>query len=181
TSLAVVYAVLVETGLNRSIIGKRIMSATFVTDILTLIGLSVLFITPNLWILPFVAASLAVILGLPRLAPWFVGRYGDRVIEPEIRLRGALRPDVTRRAREQPGGAAGVRAGPGNELALHGASQRAGADAGRRVRLSDAVLLPQGRTQRLAARSVGQPGRARAPRRGEDGARARRGLPARAP
>src|SRR6059036_2726755 len=33
TSLAVVYAVLVETGLNQTIIGKRIMSATFVTDL----------------------------------------------------------------------------------------------------------------------------------------------------
>jgi Kef-type K+ transport system membrane component KefB len=33
TSLAVVYAVLVETGLNRELVGKRLMSATFVTDI----------------------------------------------------------------------------------------------------------------------------------------------------
>src|SRR5262252_6658409 len=33
TSLAVVYAVLVETGLNQTVIGKRIMSATFVTDL----------------------------------------------------------------------------------------------------------------------------------------------------
>jgi Kef-type K+ transport system membrane component KefB len=33
TSLAVVYAVLVETGLNQSEIGKAIMAATFVTDI----------------------------------------------------------------------------------------------------------------------------------------------------
>jgi Kef-type K+ transport system membrane component KefB len=32
TSLAVVYAVLVETGLNRELVGKRLMSATFVTD-----------------------------------------------------------------------------------------------------------------------------------------------------
>jgi Kef-type K+ transport system membrane component KefB len=86
TSLAVVYAVLVETGLNRSLIGKRIMSATFVTDILTVLGLSVLFITPNVWILPFAAVSVAVIFGLPRLAPWFFARYGDRVTEPEIKL-----------------------------------------------------------------------------------------------
>ena len=86
TSLAVVYAVLVETGLNRSIIGKRIMSATFVTDILTVIGLSVLFITPNLWIIPFVGVSVLMIWGMPRMAPWFFGRYGDRVIEPEIKL-----------------------------------------------------------------------------------------------
>jgi Kef-type K+ transport system membrane component KefB len=86
TSLAVVYAVLVETGLNRSVIGKRIMSATFVTDILTVIGLSILFITPNLWIIPFVGISVLLIWGLPRMAPWFFGRYGDRVIEPEIKL-----------------------------------------------------------------------------------------------
>jgi Kef-type K+ transport system membrane component KefB len=86
TSLAVVYAVLVETGLNRSIIGKRIMSATFVTDILTVIGLSLLFITPNIWTIPFVVVSLLLILGYPRIAPWFFGRYGDRVIEPEIKL-----------------------------------------------------------------------------------------------
>jgi Kef-type K+ transport system membrane component KefB len=86
TSLAVVYAVLVETGLNRSIVGKRIMSATFVTDILTVIGLSVLFITPNLWIVPFAGASVLLIWLFPRISPWFFGRYGDRVIEPEIKL-----------------------------------------------------------------------------------------------
>lgn len=86
TSLAVVYAVLVETGLNRSIIGKRIMSATFVTDILTVIGLSVLFITPNVWVIPFTVVSLVFIFGLPKIAPWFFARYGDRVIEPEIKL-----------------------------------------------------------------------------------------------
>ena len=32
---------------ERSIIGKRIMAATFVTDILTVLGLSILFISPN--------------------------------------------------------------------------------------------------------------------------------------
>jgi Kef-type K+ transport system membrane component KefB len=85
TSLAVVYAVLVETGLNRSVIGKRIMSATFVTDILTVIGLSLLFITPNIWIVPFVAFSVLVIWGYPAVSPWFFARYGDRVIEPEIK------------------------------------------------------------------------------------------------
>ena len=86
TSLAVVYAVLVETGLNQSVIGKRIMSATFVTDILTVVGLSVLFITPSIWIVPFAAVSVLLIWGLPQAAPWFFGRYGDRVIEPEIKL-----------------------------------------------------------------------------------------------
>jgi Kef-type K+ transport system membrane component KefB len=30
--------------------------------------------------------SVALIVALPRVAPWFFGRYGDRVIEPEIKL-----------------------------------------------------------------------------------------------
>jgi Kef-type K+ transport system membrane component KefB len=86
TSLAVVYAVLVETGLNRELVGKRLMSATFVTDIATVAGLTVLFLKPTLWVIPFVVASVALIVGLPRIAPWFFGRYGNRVIEPEIKL-----------------------------------------------------------------------------------------------
>jgi Kef-type K+ transport system membrane component KefB len=86
TSLAVVYAVLVETGLNRELVGKRLMSATFVTDIGTVAGLTILFLKPTVWIVPFVLASVGLIVGLPRLSPWFFGRFGNRVIEPEIKL-----------------------------------------------------------------------------------------------
>ena len=86
TSLAVVYAVLVETGLNQELVGKRLMSATFVTDFGTAAALSILFIKPNIWIVPFIAVSVLFVFGLPRLAPWFFARYGDRVIEPEIKL-----------------------------------------------------------------------------------------------
>lgn len=90
TSLAVVYAVLVETGLNRELVGKRLMSATFVTDIATVFGLTVLFITPTTWIIPFVVVSVALIAGLPRLSPWFFAHFGNRVIEPEIKLIFAM-------------------------------------------------------------------------------------------
>jgi Kef-type K+ transport system membrane component KefB len=86
TSLAVVYAVLVETGLNRELVGKRLMSATFVTDIATVTGLTVLFLKPTIWIVPFALASLVLIFGLPRAARMFFPRYGNRVIEPEIKL-----------------------------------------------------------------------------------------------
>jgi Kef-type K+ transport system membrane component KefB len=90
TSLAVVYAVLVETGLNQTLIGKRIMSATFVTDFGTVTALSILFIKPSLWIIPFVVVSVGLIVALPRIAPWFFRAFGDRVIEPEIKLVFAL-------------------------------------------------------------------------------------------
>ena len=86
TSLAVVYAVLVETGLNRELVGKRLMSATFVTDIATVTGLTVLFLKPTIWVVPFALVSLALIFGLPRAAALFFPRYGNRVIEPEIKL-----------------------------------------------------------------------------------------------
>jgi Kef-type K+ transport system membrane component KefB len=86
TSLAVVYAVLVESGLNETRIGKRIMAATFVTDLGTVAALSILFVTPTIWIVPFIAVSIALIAGLPRISRPFFARYGNRVIEPEIKL-----------------------------------------------------------------------------------------------
>jgi len=86
TSLAVVYAVLVERGLTDTRIGKLLMSATFVTDVSTALALSAIFIKPNLWFPVFLLVSVALILVLPRIAPWFFARYGDRVIEPEIKL-----------------------------------------------------------------------------------------------
>lgn len=86
TSLAVVYAVLVERGLTASEIGKLLMSATFVTDLLTALALSLIFIKPSPWFPLFLAISVGLIVALPRVAPWFFGRYGDRVIEPEIKL-----------------------------------------------------------------------------------------------
>jgi Kef-type K+ transport system membrane component KefB len=86
TSLAVVYAVLVERGLTHVGIGKLLMSATFVTDLCTAVALSAIFVKPNIWFPVFLLVSLALIVALPRIATWFFGRYGDRVIEPEIKL-----------------------------------------------------------------------------------------------
>ena len=62
TSLAVVYAVLVETGLNRARVGKLIMSACFVTDMCTVIALSVIFIKPTVWFPVFLVVSVVLIV-----------------------------------------------------------------------------------------------------------------------
>jgi Kef-type K+ transport system membrane component KefB len=86
TSLAVVYAVLVETGLSETEIGKIIMAATFVTDFGTALGLSLLFISPNMSTLWFALISIAIIVVSPHVAPRLFRRYGERVIEPEIKL-----------------------------------------------------------------------------------------------
>lgn len=86
TSLAVVYAVLVETGLTNTTIGKIIMASTFVTDFGTAAGLSLIFITPNTSTLWFALISIGIIALTPLAAPFFFKRYGERVIEPEIKL-----------------------------------------------------------------------------------------------
>lgn len=87
TSLAVVYSVLVETGLSRSGIGKLILAATFITDMGTALALSVLFVRPTLYTAVFIAASVALIV----LATSFSHKVFDdprlkgKVIEPEIK------------------------------------------------------------------------------------------------
>ena len=90
TSLAVVYAVLVETGLTATELGKLIMAATFVTDIGTALALSVLFIEASGSTLGFVLVSAVAIALAPRLLPPIFERYGARVIEPEIKLLFAI-------------------------------------------------------------------------------------------
>ncbi len=85
TSLAVVYAVLVETGLTLTPLGKLIMASTFVTDFGTALALALLFIRPTWWLVPFLGVSVLVIWAMVTLQPWFFSRYGERVIEPEIK------------------------------------------------------------------------------------------------
>ena len=86
TSLAVVYAVLVETGLTHTELGKIIMAATFVTDLGTAVALSLLFLEFNGFTLIFLAASALFIYLIPKIYPWICTRYGERVIEPEIKF-----------------------------------------------------------------------------------------------
>jgi Kef-type K+ transport system membrane component KefB len=85
TSLAVVYAVLVETGLTATELGKIIMAATFVTDLGTALALSALFVQPGRSLAVFVLVSLLVIGIMLALQRPFFARYGRRVIEPEIK------------------------------------------------------------------------------------------------
>jgi Kef-type K+ transport system membrane component KefB len=86
TSLAVVYAVLVETGLTETPIGKMIMASTFVTDFGTALALSLLFIHPGPMLIVFVVVSSVLIILVPWISPWFFRRYGERVTEPEIKM-----------------------------------------------------------------------------------------------
>ncbi len=86
-SIAVVYSVLVETGLVKSGLGKTLMAATFVTNMGTALALSLVFLKPDFYTLEFAAVSVLLV----GLAARFSGRlFGsrtlkDKVIEPEIK------------------------------------------------------------------------------------------------
>src|SRR6516165_4669679 len=86
TSVAVVYAVMVETGFNQTEIGKIILAACFINDIGTVLALGLVFANYNFWLLGFALATLVAMVLLPRWTPWFFARLGSRVSEPQIKF-----------------------------------------------------------------------------------------------
>ena len=86
TSVAVVYAVMVETGFNRTEIGKIILAGCFVNDLGTVLALGLVFSHYDLRLASFGAATAVVLWLLPRFAPWFFSRVGHRVSEPETKF-----------------------------------------------------------------------------------------------
>jgi glutathione-regulated potassium-efflux system ancillary protein KefC len=85
TSVAVVYAVMLEFGLNRTDFGKGILAACFVNDLGTVIALGLIFAPFTMRTLIFVAASVVVFAALPFVTPWFFQKYGGRVSELETK------------------------------------------------------------------------------------------------
>ena len=86
TSVAVVYAVMVETGYNRTELGKIILAACFVNDIGTVLALGLVFANYNAYLLLFVVVTIAVMAAVPWIVPWVFKRIGGRASEPEIKF-----------------------------------------------------------------------------------------------
>ena len=85
TSVAVVYAVMLELGLNRTDFGKSVLAACFVTDLGTVIALGAIFAPFTMRTVTFIGVSLPFFLILPYLTPWFFKRYGGRPSELEAK------------------------------------------------------------------------------------------------
>jgi Kef-type K+ transport system membrane component KefB len=85
-SVAVVYAVMVETGFNKTELGKIILAACFITDLGTVLALGIVFAHFDAWLALFGAATAAALWLLPRFAPWFFAQVGHRVSEPETKF-----------------------------------------------------------------------------------------------
>jgi glutathione-regulated potassium-efflux system ancillary protein KefC len=86
TSVAVVYAVMLEFGLNRTEYGKIVLAACFVNDLATVLALGFKFSPFTMRTLIFAGASAFAFVALPWIVPRFLRRYGGRPSELEAKL-----------------------------------------------------------------------------------------------
>jgi len=86
TSVAVVYAVMVETGYNRTELGKIILAACFINDIGTVLALGLIFANYNLYLILFAVVTIAVVAALPWIVRPLFKWLGGRTSEPEIKF-----------------------------------------------------------------------------------------------
>src|SRR6266487_4491169 len=87
TSVAVVYAVMIEGGFSDTAMGKMILAACFITDLGTVLALGTLFATYNLALLVFVIVTLIALWFMPKWTQSIITRFGaTRVSEPEVKF-----------------------------------------------------------------------------------------------
>jgi len=85
TSVAVVYAVMLEFGFNVTEYGKVVLAACFITDLGTVLALGLIFAPFSYKTLIFVAVSVAAFFILPYVTSRFFRRYGGRPSELETK------------------------------------------------------------------------------------------------
>jgi Kef-type K+ transport system membrane component KefB len=85
TSVAVVYAVMLEYGFNKTEYGKILLAACFITDLGTVLALGFIFAPFTIRTFIFATVAVAVFVVLPWLTPWLFGRYGNRPSELETK------------------------------------------------------------------------------------------------
>ena len=86
TSVAVVYAVMLEFGLNTTEYGKTVLAACFVTDLATVVALGIIFAPFTFRTLVFLGVGLVAFWALPWIVPRFFARYGGRPSELEAKF-----------------------------------------------------------------------------------------------
>ncbi|MGC1955839.1 MAG: cation:proton antiporter [Gammaproteobacteria bacterium] len=86
TSVAVVYAVMLEFGLNTTDYGKTVLAACFINDLATVLALGILFAPFTFKTLVFAAGSVTAFAVLPWITPRFFKRYGGRPSELEAKF-----------------------------------------------------------------------------------------------
>lgn len=78
TSMAVVYAVMLETGFNRTEFGKGILGACFVNDLGTVIALGLIFAPFSYKTVVFIVSSAIILALLPKTTSFLTEKYGRK-------------------------------------------------------------------------------------------------------
>ena len=86
TSVAVVYAMMLEFGFNATEYGKTVLAACFVTDLGTVVALGLIFAPFTMKTLVFLSAGIVVFVVLPWVTPRFFRLYGNRPSELEAKF-----------------------------------------------------------------------------------------------
>src|SRR5437899_2392916 len=87
TSVAVVYAVMIEGGFSDTAMGKMILAACFITDFGTVLALGGLFANYNIWLLVFVVTMCVVLWVMAAWTKGLINKLGaTRVSEPEVKF-----------------------------------------------------------------------------------------------
>jgi Kef-type K+ transport system membrane component KefB len=87
TSVAMVYAVMIEGGLGSTPMGKTLLAACFITDFGTVLALGILFADFNVWLVVFVTVTSFMLWFMPRWTQYLITRLGaTRVSEPEVKF-----------------------------------------------------------------------------------------------
>lgn len=87
TSVAVVYAVMIEGGLGSTPMGKTLLAACFITDFGTVLALGILFADFNVWLVVFIVVTCVMLWFMPRWTQFIITRLGaTRVSEPEVKF-----------------------------------------------------------------------------------------------
>jgi Kef-type K+ transport system membrane component KefB len=85
TSVAVVYAVMIEFGFNTTDYGKTVLAACFITDLGTVVALGLIFAPFTVKTLIFLGVGVVVFVILPWVTPRFFRLYGNRPSELEAK------------------------------------------------------------------------------------------------
>jgi Kef-type K+ transport system membrane component KefB len=87
TSVAVIYAVMIERELSNTRLGKMLLASCFITDFGTVLALGVIFADFNIWLLVFVGVLAIVLWQMPKWTGFIIGKLGStRVSEPEVKF-----------------------------------------------------------------------------------------------
>jgi Kef-type K+ transport system membrane component KefB len=90
TSVAVVYAVMIESGLAGKEFGQLILAACFFTDLGTVVALGLLFANYNLWLAGLAAGIAVAVVVTPKVLPYAIDRTRHYVSEPALRVLFAV-------------------------------------------------------------------------------------------